>query len=106
MGKKKTKSQLFEDNNHRRERATGKKKREELSDFCREYLEKKGLFEWFITKYAGAKKFLELWELAENDQEASLRNELEGLWYQLPDSIFNIRNNPPGWTAFLNLIDE
>lgn len=82
------------------------KTRKELSDLCREYLEKKELFKWFIEKYYGLSKYIELWELAESDQEEHLRSELNSIWFDLPDNIFNIQNNPPGWDAFVTLIEE
>lgn len=83
-----------------------KKTRKELSDLCREYLEQKELFRWFIVKYFGLRKYIELWELAENDQEKFLRDELNKIWYELPDSLFNIRVAPPGWKSFIRLIEE
>lgn len=107
MSKKKTKTQIIEgDNRKNYQQQEYKKTRDELSDLCRGYLEKKELFRWFIEKYYGLKKYLELWELAENDQEAHLRSELNSIWFELPDSIFNIQYAPPGWESFVSLIDE
>lgn len=80
--------------------------RPEISAFCKEYLEKKELFKWFIERYFGLPKYMDLWKLAEDNQEEHLRNELDAIWFSLPDNIFNIQNNPPGWEAFINLIDE
>lgn len=107
MSKKKTKAQIIEgDNKKRYQQQERKKTRDELSDLCRGYLEKKELFRWFIEKYYGTKKYLELWELAEDDQEAHLRSELNSIWFELPDSVFNIQCAPPGWESFVSLIDE
>lgn len=107
MNKKKTKAQIIEgDNKKRYQQQEHKKTRDELSDLCRDYLEKKELFKWFIEKYYGLKKYLELWELAENDQEEHLRSELNSIWFELPDFVFNIQCAPPGWESFVSLIDE
>lgn len=107
MSKKKTKAQIIEGDNKKSYKQQGcKKTRDELSELCRNYLEKKELFKWFIEKYYGLKKYLELWELAESDQEAHLRSELNSIWFELPDSIFNIQYAPPGWEAFVSLIEE
>ena len=105
MSRKKTKAQIIEgDNKKRNQQQERKKTRDELSDLCRGYLEKKECFKWFIERYYGLQKYLELWELAENDQECYLRNELEAIWFDLPDSIFNIQCAPPGWESFIALI--
>lgn len=107
MSKKKTKAQLIEGDDRAKTGQQAKKKtRDELSDLCRNYLEKKELFKWFIERYFGLPRYMQLWELAENDQEEYLRNELESIWFDLPDHVFNIQNNPPGWGAFIDLIDE
>lgn len=107
MSRKKTKAQIIEgDNKKRNQQQERKKTRDELSDLCRGYLEKKERFKWFIERYYGLQKYLELWELAENDQECYLRNELEAIWFDLPDSIFNIQCAPPGWESFIALIDR
>lgn len=107
MSKKKTKAQIIEgDNKTKTGQQIKKKTRDQLCDLCRNYLEKKERFKWFIEKYYGLQKYLELWELAENDQEYHLRNELEAIWFDLPDNIFNIQCAPPGWESFIALIDE
>ena len=107
MSRKKTKDQIIEGNDKVKVAQQGKKKnREELSKLCREYLEKKELFKWFIEKYYGLQKYLDLWELAENDEEYHLRSELNSIWFELPDSVFNIQCAPPGWESFVALIDE
>ena len=107
MSKKKNRAQIIQGEQTRIKTQKDKKlRREELSDLCRGYLEKKELFKWFIEKYYGAKKYLELWELAEQNKESDLRNELNSIWFELPDSIFNIQCAPSGWEAFLSLVDE
>lgn len=106
MSKKKTKDQIIQESSNTRRDKEKPVSRKELSDLCKRYLEKKEHFKWFIEKYYGPRKYIELWELAENNQEIYLRNELEAIWFDLPDHIFNIRENPPGWESFLSLIEE
>ena len=81
-------------------------KSKQPSDFCKEYLKRRELFRWFIEKYYGLKKYVDLMNLAEENEEDQLRHELNNMWFELPDNVFNIQNNPPGWESFLDLIDE
>ena len=39
-------------------------------------------------------------------REEILQNELNAIWFELPDSIFNIRNNPAGWETFLWFVED
>lgn len=78
----------------------------ELSDYCKQYLRTRKQFEWFILRYYGPAKAVELLYLAENNEEELIRNELQAIWYELPDNLFNIRNNPEGWEVFLKLVEE
>lgn len=83
-----------------------KTNKKDLSQFCKDYLKQKNSFKWFIERYFGKDKFVELWNLAESGEEDELRSELNSIWYELPDNLFNILNNPPGWDEFLRLIEE
>ena len=31
---------------------------------------------------------------------------LNQAWFELPDAEFNLKENPPGWREFLNVIEE
>lgn len=105
MSRKKTKEQtIFGDDSNKRQQF--QPRQTEISQFCKDYLSKKELFKWFIEKYYGLKKYLELWELAEQGKEDALRGELNSMWYELPDNIFNLQVCPPGWETFVTLIDE
>lgn len=107
MSRKKTEAQIIEgDNNRHRQEQAKRIPRSELSELCREYLEKKELFRWFIEKYFGLQKYLNLWDLAEQNKESQLYTELTEIWYKLPDSIFNVRVSPEGWDAFLRLVEK
>lgn len=83
-----------------------KTNKKDLSQFCKDYLQQKDSFRWFIERYFGKEKFVELWNLAENNEEDKLRSELNSIWYELPDNLFNIINNPAGWDEFLRLVEE
>lgn len=78
----------------------------ELPAKCQDFLRKKESFRWFIVKYFGLKKFMDLWSLAEDGKEDELNHELNVIWHDLPDSIFNIRVNPKGWETFLSLVED
>jgi uncharacterized membrane protein YheB (UPF0754 family) len=61
---------------------------------------------WFIVKYFGNEKLKELIELAQNRQTEKLLDELNDIWYELPDRQFNRRVNPPGWDTFKSLLKD
>lgn len=76
------------------------------SVLCSNYLKLHATFDWFIERYYGIEKVNELWDLAKQDREWVLKQELEKIWYELPDSTFNIYVKPTGYTNFLSLIDD
>ena len=76
------------------------------TDFCKEFMGKCDKFRWFIVRYYGEDYFASLVELAENGKNVELANRLNRVWFELPDNIFNIMENPPGWWEFLSLIEE
>lgn len=73
---------------------------------CQRFLELLPKFEWFITKYFGQEETDRCKTLAEKNEESELLNKLNDIWFYLPDYIFNIRENPKGWSEFLSLIDQ
>lgn len=61
-------------------------------------------FEWFIHKYV--REMVPLLAKAREEKDTQqLLNYLNGIWFELPDRIFNIQNNPEGWREFLSLIE-
>jgi len=72
-------------------------------DKCKEFLKHKSKF-WFIEKYFPNKMIL-LEELAKENKEPQLLNELNDIWFKLPDS-FNIINMPEGWSEFLSILES
>lgn len=73
---------------------------------CQLFIQTCEMFKWFIIEYFGEKAFLALLDLANNDEEEELLAALNVIWFQLPDNKFNVRENPKGWTEFLNLIED
>lgn len=73
---------------------------------CQRFLELLPKFQWFIERWFGQKTVDYLKQLANDGKEEELSNKLNGIWFELPDDIFNIRENPEGWNEFLSLIEE
>jgi hypothetical protein len=78
----------------------------EMTDYCKQFLEKNSEFRWFIIRYYGNDKNEYLKQLATENRESELRKILNDIWFQLPDHIFNIIENPPGWNTFLEFVEE
>ena len=47
----------------------------------------------------------ELIELADNGKGGQLFSALNNIWFILPDTKYNIIENPPGWNEFLYVIE-
>jgi hypothetical protein len=73
---------------------------------CQRFLELLPKFQWFIERWFGQKTVEYLKELANDNKEVELSDRLNAIWFELPDDIFNIRENPEGWNEFLSLIEE
>jgi hypothetical protein len=78
----------------------------ELDEYCQAYLREHKLFDWILERYYGKEKVLELWNLAQAGESEHIKNIMNGIWFDLPDHIFNIRNNPPGWEQFLHFVED
>lgn len=75
-------------------------------DKCQLFLENCAKFKWFIERYFGESEFMRCKELAEANKEDELLNTLNRIWFYLPDNVFNIKENPDGWSEFLSIIEE
>lgn len=75
-----------------------------IRDVCKSFLDNKDEFEWFIVKYFGKGYFESLIILAEA-VDGQLITELNDVWFKLPDHIFNIKENPKGWSKFLSILE-
>ena len=63
-------------------------------------------FKWFIEKYFDEECMDTLIWARQTRNMTALLGILNQIWFELPDSIFNIVNNPPGWDEFLKVIEE
>lgn len=62
-------------------------------------------FKWFIKEYLP--HLIDYIEIARKEKDTSgLLALLNDVWFSLPDGRFNIIENPPGWSEFLNVIEE
>lgn len=73
---------------------------------CKRFLQLLPKFQWFIKRWFGQETVDYLKQLANDDKEAELSNKLNDIWFELPDDVFNIRENPDGWNEFLSLIEQ
>ena len=73
---------------------------------CKRFLELLPKFQWFIKRWFGQETVDYLKQLANDDKEVELSNKLNDIWFELPDDVFNIRENPDGWNEFLSLIEQ
>ena len=78
---------------------------ENLDGIVAKYERNKKEFQWFIEKYFGIDMVKKLDILAEEKNQPLLFNMLINLWFELPDSKFNIMENPKGWKEFLEVIE-
>jgi len=63
-------------------------------------------FRWFIEEYFSPKMMIVI-EMAITDNNIDMaKSMLCEIWFELPDSKFNIIENPKGWREFLNLIED
>lgn len=74
--------------------------------YCEDFLNKIDEFKWFIQRYFGSSEVRYLREIAHKKDEKTLRERLNIIWFELPDYIFNIKENPRGWMTFLNFVEE
>lgn len=73
---------------------------------CEKFLQLLPKFEWFIKRWYGQKTVDYLKQLATDNKEAELSNKLNAIWFELPDDVFNIKENPEGWLEFLSVIEQ
>ena len=71
---------------------------------CKRFLEVKEDIRWFVDKYF-PNKMLVLEEMAKENKGMELFNQLNDVWFHLPDNVFNIMENPKGWDKFLSLVE-
>ena len=77
----------------------------DLSDVSELYIKFREKIKWFIIQYFGEDRLHFLDKHAEKNNNHILYNELNHIWFALPDNKFNIKENPDGWNEFLNILE-
>lgn len=62
-------------------------------------------FKWFLEKYFPI-SMIGIEDARKKEKVYKLLDLLNHIWYYLPDNKFNLKENPPGWREFLNVIEE
>ena len=62
-------------------------------------------FKYFIERHF-PNKVIVLEEMAKVNRNNDLCIELNNIWFSLPDGVYNIIVNPPGWSEFLKVIED
>ena len=75
-------------------------------NLCEYFLDNKEKMQWFIEKYFGFNFFLNLVRLAKEKRRNELYNQLNRVWFDLPDNKFNIIENPEGFNELLNCVEQ
>lgn len=63
-------------------------------------------FKWFIKDYFGDVMLEQLNRLRRQGDIIGLFTTLNLVWFHLPDRVFNIMENPAGWSQFLSLVEN
>jgi hypothetical protein len=78
---------------------------QEIEDWFKKFDETKDTFKWFWDQYFPG-RWDKLLSLREEKNWNSMMNEMNDVWFWLPDGRFNIMENPAGWKEFLYLIES
>lgn len=62
-------------------------------------------FKWFVEKYFRG-NFEKLENLRLKNDWSGMTDLMNDMWFRLPDSKFNIMENPEGWDAFICLLES
>lgn len=78
---------------------------QELEQWFKDFDDRKDKFKWFIVEYFTINTWNNLLALREQKNQEAMLNVMNEIWFELPDSRFNIMNNPAGWREFLYMIE-
>ena len=62
-------------------------------------------FMWFINRYFPKMQNM-LEDLRVKEDTTKMVSMLNDAWFELPDSRFNIIENPDGWREFMTLVED
>jgi hypothetical protein len=63
-------------------------------------------FQWFFIQYGFLEEWEELLRCRDKEYKGQMLNLMNKIWFILPDSKFNVRVNPSGWSHFLYLLEN
>jgi len=86
-------------------REIGKKYKEFVDQVPKKFLATMENMRWFIIQYFGNDTMNSLINLANEGNGKKLIDMLSNIWFELPDNLFNIVENPPGWEDLLAIIE-
>jgi hypothetical protein len=78
----------------------------ELAAWFTYFDQNKDKFKWFFDRYFDPCVWTDLMGAREREDHSKMDIIMNIVWYELPDSRFNIQNNPTGWSEFLQLLEE
>lgn len=70
------------------------------------FMESYAQMEWFIVKYFGQGYFNNLKAAAEAGKDQDAEIALNEVWFHLSDNLFNIMENPKGWSELLSIVER
>ena len=76
-----------------------------LTEWFTHYDEHRDKFSWFITDYFGVHALQTLDMYRAHYKYVKMLDFMNSIWFDLPDSKFNIIENPPGWDEFITLLE-
>lgn len=75
------------------------------TEWIKQFHRTKEEFRWFIDEYyPGVFEVIEI--LVNSEKLINAYSIMNDIWFNLPDSKFNIIENPKSWNAFLALLEE
>ena len=63
-------------------------------------------FEWFFKEYGFNSEWQALMSARDKEHIGKMKTIMNNIWFALPDSKFNIYENPKGWNDFIFLLEE
>lgn len=79
-------------------------KREE--QWFQRFDETKDKFHYFFEDFDFEEEWRRLLAARQRNDIIEMNSIMNMVWYELPDTKFNIINDPPGWSDFLWLLEE
>jgi len=65
----------------------------------------KASFKWFFIQYGFENEWNRLEELRKRNQVKRMKHIMNTVWSELPETVFNSKMNPEGWSNFIALLN-